>query len=202
MALDIWIGYVLAMLVISISPGSGCINTLSTSLSYGFRLATAAIAGLQVGLLIQLIIVGVGLGAIFVTSRTAFFVLQWAGVLYLVWIGASKLIWPKTQLASESLQIPKSALFNRAIVINVTNPKAFVFLAAFFPQFIDQNADLLPQYTILAITSLLIDTAVMLNYAWLAHSLRPWLNSEHLMRRQEQFFGLLFVSAGCLLAVY
>lgn len=202
MALDIWIGYVLAMLVISISPGSGCINTLSTSLSYGFRLATAAIAGLQVGLLIQLIIVGVGLGAIFVTSRTAFFVLQWAGVLYLVWIGASKLIWPKTQLASESLQIPKSALFNRAIVINVTNPKAFVFLAAFFPQFIDQNADLLPQYIILAITSLLIDTAVMLNYAWLAHSLRPLLNSEHLMRRQEQFFGLLFVSAGCLLAVY
>jgi homoserine/homoserine lactone efflux protein len=152
MALDMWIGYVLAMLVISISPGSGCINTLSTSLSYGFRLATAAIAGLQVGLLIQLIIVGVGLGAIFATSRTAFFVLQWAGVLYLVWIGASKLIWPKTQLASESLQIPKSALFNRAIVINVTNPKAFVFLAAFFPQFIDQNADLLPQYTILAIT--------------------------------------------------
>jgi homoserine/homoserine lactone efflux protein len=202
MALDMWIGYVLAMLVISISPGSGCINTLSTSLSYGFRLATAAIAGLQVGLLIQLTIVGVGLGAIFATSPTAFFVLQWAGVLYLVWIGASKLIWPKTQLASESLQIPKSALFNRAIVINVTNPKAFVFLAAFFPQFIDQNADLLPQYTILAITSLLIDTAVMLNYAWLAHSLRPWLNSEHLMRRQEQFFGLLFVSAGCLLAVY
>jgi homoserine/homoserine lactone efflux protein len=202
MALDIWIGYVLAMLVISISPGSGCINTLSTSLSYGFRLATAAIAGLQVGLLIQLIIVGVGLGAIFATSRTAFFVLQWAGVLYLVWIGASKLIWPKTQLASESLQIPKSALFNRAIVINVTNPKAFVFLAAFFPQFIDQNADLLPQYTILAITSLLIDTAVMLNYAWLAHTLRPLLNSERLMRRQEQFFGLLFVSAGCLLAVY
>jgi homoserine/homoserine lactone efflux protein len=202
MALDIWIGYVLAMLVISISPGSGCINTLSTSLSYGFRLATAAIAGLQVGLLIQLIIVGVGLGAIFATSRTAFFVLQWAGVLYLVWIGASKLIWPKTQLTSESLQIPKSALFNRAIVINVTNPKAFVFLAAFFPQFIDQNADLLPQYTILAITSLLIDTAVMLNYAWLAHSLRPLLNSEHLMRRQEQFFGLLFMSAGCLLAVY
>jgi len=52
------------------------------------------------------------------------------------------------------------------------------------------------------VTSLVIDTAVMLNYAWLAHALRPLLNSEHLMRRQEQFFGLLFVSAGCLLAIY
>jgi len=197
-----WIAYVLAMLVVSISPGSGCINTLSTSLSYGFRQAIPAIAGLQVGLLIQLAIVGIGLGAIFATSPRAFFVLQWAGVLYLVWIGASKLIWPKTQLASETVQIPRSALFNRAILINVTNPKAFVFLAAFFPQFIDQSAELLPQYVILAATSLMIDTAVMLNYAWLAHALRPLLNSEHLMRRQEQFFGLLFVGAGCLLAVY
>jgi homoserine/homoserine lactone efflux protein len=202
MTFDMWIAYVLAMLVISISPGSGCINTLSTSLSYGFRQAIPAIAGLQVGLLIQLAIVGIGLGAIFATSPRAFFVLQWAGVLYLVWIGASKLIWPKTQLASESVQIPRSALFNRAILINVTNPKAFVFLAAFFPQFIDQSAELLPQYVILAATSLMIDTAVMLNYAWLAHALRPLLNSEHLMRRQEQFFGLLFVGAGCLLAVY
>ena len=153
----------LAMLVISISPGSGCINTLSTSLSYGFRPAIPAIAGLQVGLLIQLTIVGIGLGAIFATSPTAFLVLQWAGVLYLVWIGASKLIWPKIQLASESVPVPKSALFNRAILINVTNPKAFVFLAAFFPQFIDHSTELLPQYIILALTSLLIDTVVMLN---------------------------------------
>jgi len=43
---------------------------------------------------------------------------------------------------------------------------------------------------------------VMLNYAWLAHALRPWLNSEALMKRQEQFFGLLFVIAGTLLALY
>ncbi len=132
MSLDVWIAYVLAMLVISISSGSDCINTLSTSLSYGSRHATPAIAGLQVGLLIHLTIVGVGLGAIFAISTIAFFLLQWAGVLYLVWIGASKLMLPKTQLASESVQIPKSALFNRAIVINVTNPKEFVFLAAFF----------------------------------------------------------------------
>ena len=54
MQLDVWLAYVLAMIVISISPGSGCINTLSTSLSYGFRQALPAIAGLQVGLIVQL----------------------------------------------------------------------------------------------------------------------------------------------------
>jgi len=97
MQLDVWLAYVLAMIVISISPGSGCINTLSTSLSYGFRQALPAIAGLQLGLVVQLIVVGVGLGAILASSELAFMVLQWAGVGYLVWIGGSKLIWPEVQ---------------------------------------------------------------------------------------------------------
>ena len=190
------------MIVISISPGSGCINTLSTSLSYGFRQALPAILGLQVGLVVQLIVVGVGLGAILAASELAFMVLQSVGVGYLVWIGGSKLIWPEVQLARDVTSAPKSALFTRAIFINVTNPKAFVFLAAFFPQFVDHGQTLLPQYSVLAVTSVAIDTVVMLNYAWLAHALRPWLNSEALMKRQEQFFGLLFVIAGSLLALY
>lgn len=202
MQLDVWLAYVLAMIVISISPGSGCINTLSTSLSYGFRQALPAIVGLQVGLIVQLIVVGVGLGAILASSELAFMVLQWAGVGYLVWIGGSKLIWPEVQLARDVTSAPKSALFTRAIFINVTNPKAFVFLAAFFPQFVDHSQALLPQYSVLAVTSVAIDTVVMLNYAWLAHALRPWLNSEALMKRQEQFFGCLFVIAGSLLALY
>jgi threonine/homoserine/homoserine lactone efflux protein len=40
----------------------------------------------------------------------------------------------------------------------VTNPKAFVFLAAFFPQFVDHSQALLPQYSVLAVTSVAIDT--------------------------------------------
>lgn len=202
MSFDLWIAYVLAMIVISISPGSGCINTLSTSLSFGFRSSIPAIIGLQVGLLIQLIVVGIGLGAIFSTSETAFVVLQWLGVLYLVWIGASKVIWPKTMLDEDESTVSKSALFSRAILINVTNPKAFVFLAAFFPQFIDHSMPLLSQYIILAVTSLCIDTIVMLNYAWLASTVRQWMTSAYWMRRQEQFFGVLFIFAGSLLAVY
>ena len=89
--------------------------------------------GPSVGLVVQLIVVGVGLGAILASSELAFMVLQWAGVGYLVWIGGSKLIWPEVQLARDVTSAPKSALFTRAIFINVTNPKAFVFLAAFFP---------------------------------------------------------------------
>ena len=133
MTFEVWLAYVLAMLVISISPGSGCINTLSTSLSYGFRPAIPAIAGLQVGLSVQLTVVGIGLGAIFATSPSTFLILQWAGVPYLVWIGLSKLIWPRGELVAGSELIPKSVLFNRAILINIMNPKTFVFLAAFSP---------------------------------------------------------------------
>ena len=75
MTFEVWLAYVLAMLIISISPGSGCINPLSDSLSYGFRPAISAIAGLQVGLLVQLTVVGISLGAILVASPSAFLIL-------------------------------------------------------------------------------------------------------------------------------
>lgn len=75
MTFEVWLAYALAMLIISISPGSGCINPLSSSLSYGFRPAISAIAALQVRLLVRLMVVGISLGAILVTSPSAFLIL-------------------------------------------------------------------------------------------------------------------------------
>ena len=91
MTIDLWLAYVGAMLLISLSPGSGCMHTLSTALALGFRGAWPAIAGLQVGLMIQLVVVGIGLSAVLATTPWAFAILQWAGVLYLAWIGIEKI---------------------------------------------------------------------------------------------------------------
>ena len=54
----------------------------------------------------------------------------------------------------------------------------------------------------LAVTSVALAAVAMLNHTWRALALTPLLNSEALMKRQEQLFGLLFVIAGSLLALY
>ena len=44
----------LTSIILSLSPGSGAINTMTTSLNHGYRGAVASIAGLQTGLAIHI----------------------------------------------------------------------------------------------------------------------------------------------------
>lgn len=79
MTLEWWFAYLLTSIILSLSPGSGAINTMTTSLNHGYHGAVASIAGLQTGLAIHIVLVGVGLGTLFSRSVIAFEVLKWAG---------------------------------------------------------------------------------------------------------------------------
>lgn len=72
MTLEWWFAYLLTSIILSLSPGSGAINTMTTSLNHGYRGAVASIAGLQTGLAIHIVLVGVGLGTLFSRSVIAF----------------------------------------------------------------------------------------------------------------------------------
>ncbi len=87
MTIEWWFAYLLTSIILSLSPGSGAINTMTTSINHGYRGAAASIAGLQTGLVIHIVLVGVGLGTLFSRSVLAFEVLKWAGAAYLIWLG-------------------------------------------------------------------------------------------------------------------
>lgn len=50
MTFEWWFAYLLTSTLLSLSPGSGAINTMTTSINHGYRGAAASIAGLQTGL--------------------------------------------------------------------------------------------------------------------------------------------------------
>ena len=87
MTFEWWFAYLLTSIILSLSPGSGAINTMTTSINHGYRGAAASIAGLQTGLGIHIALVGIGLGTLFSRSVLAFEVLKWAGAAYLIWLG-------------------------------------------------------------------------------------------------------------------
>ena len=96
--------------------------------------------------------------------------------------------------------MPPSGLFVQGLLVNLTNPKAIVFIAALTPQFIDPGRPQWLQFLILAATMCGVDTVVMSGYALLATHLRRWLNDARAMKAQNRFFGGIFVGAGMLLA--
>ena len=200
MALATWLAFLLAAILIAVSPGPGAAVSMSSGLRHGYWATLRAILGLQGGLIVQLGIVAAGLGAILSASTTAFNVMKFLGAAYLIWLGIQK--WrdiPHT-IDEDTRTDPPHGLFMQGLLVNLTNPKAIVFMAALTPQFIDPNRPQLPQFLIIALTMCVTDTIVMSGYALLASRLGTWLHDARARRAQDRFFGGLFIGAGALLA--
>ncbi|MDF1896584.1 homoserine/homoserine lactone efflux protein [Rahnella contaminans] len=201
MTLDWWLTYLLTTSILSLSPGSGAINTMSTGISHGYRGAVASIAGLQLGLAIHIVLVGIGLGALISSSLMAFEILKWLGAAYLIWLGICQ--WRSAgaiDLNALASSMPRRRLFKRAILVNLTNPKSIVFLAALFPQFIIPHQPQAAQYVVLGVTTVVVDIIVMIGYATLANRIANWVKAPKQMQLLNRIFGSLFMLVGVLLA--
>ncbi len=201
MTIEWWLAYLLTTSILSLSPGSGAINTMSTGISHGYRGAVVSIAGLQVGLASHIVLVGIGLGALFSQSVLAFEVLKWAGAAYLVWLGIQQ--WRSAgaiDLQAVAKAMPRRKLFKRAVLVNLTNPKSIVFLAALFPQFIIPHQPQAMQYLVLGVTTVVVDIIVMIGYATLAKHIAAWIKGPKQMKLLNRLFGGMFMAVGALLA--
>ena len=200
-----WLTFFAASWAISISPGPGAIASMSAGLNHGFRYGYVTIIGLVLGIWTQLLVVGVGLGALVAASSTAFTVVKWLGVAYLMWLGIQQWRAPARPMvaATDSIEvISQRALILKAWMINIVNPKGTVFLLAVVPQFITLSAPLLPQYLIIGATLAFTDMVVMAGYTALASRVLGALKDPSHIRAMNRTFGGLFVVAGSLLALF
>ena len=200
MLLSLWLGFLLAAILIAVSPGPGAAVAMSCGLRYGYAAALRSIFGLESALLIQLTIVAVGLGALLTASTLAFDIVKFCGAAYLVWLGIQKWRSSPQEIQENKPPMSSNALFIEGLLVNLANPKAIVFIAALTPQFIDPTRPQWPQFLIIGATMCTIDILVMSGYALLATRLRHWLHDPKALKAQNRFFGGVFVGAGLLLA--
>lgn len=200
MSYQVWFAYMLACWVISISPGAGAIASMSSGLNYGFRRGYWNAIGLQLALLVQIAIVAAGVGVLFATTPLAFFVVKWFGVLYLAyiqWTTKTQSIDIPTEQPTKS--IPKLILYG--FIVNISNPKAIVFLLAVLPQFLDLSKPQWIQYVIMAATMITIDLIVMAGYTGLAAKVLRLLKSPKQQKYMNRTFAVLFSCAAGLLSL-
>lgn len=197
MQFDLWITLVLAGIAISVSPGAGAVVSMNYGLKYGLKKSYATIFGLQLGLLAQTFIVVIGLGALIIKSVLLFNIIKYVGVIYLVYLGLSK-IFEKVEINEEIEKIDKYNMkkaFLTATLINLTNPKATIFLVAFIPQFLNPNESLWIQFIIISITLCVIDIIVMTGYSSLASKLKFLVKDAKAMKIQNRVTGAFLLIA-------
>ncbi len=84
---ETWFALFVASWAISLAPGAGAVAAMSSGLRHGLRRGYWTLSGLQLGVLFQLAVVAIGLGAIIAASSLAFEIIRWLGVAYLCWLG-------------------------------------------------------------------------------------------------------------------
>ncbi len=205
MEFSVWLAFFAASWAISLSPGAGAIAAMSSGLNHGFRRGYFTTFGLVLGILTQILLVGLGLGALIATSSLGFAIIKWAGVAYLVWLGVQQWRAPAKPMLASNLDaslVTRRQLVLRGWVINALNPKGTVFILAVVPQFLDLKQSLLTQYLVIGATLCFTDLVVMAGYTALAARVLSALRSERQIRLLNRSFGSLFVAAGLLLATF
>jgi len=205
MEFSLWLTLFAASWAISLSPGAGAIAAMTSGLRYGFVRGYFTTFGLILGVLTQIVVVGLGVGALIAASEPAFTAVKWAGAAYLVWLGVQQ--WraparPLVEAPEAQVQATRRELVLRGWIVNALNPKATVFLLAVVPQFLDLRAGLAWQYGVIAATLAFTDLVVMAGYTLLAARVLKELRSAAHLKLINRVFGSLFVGVGVLLATF
>lgn len=226
MSLATWSTLLTAAIVISLTPGAGAVNTMTNAITQGWRRSIWGVMGQQIALIVQLLIVAVGVGALVAASPAILTAVKLLGAAYLVYLGVRMLLAKPKVTETERVEVvgddavapaaaaatapagrrrePAAAMLRRGILVNLLNPKAIVFFLAFIPPFIRPDQPAAPQYLIIAVTCVVVDVLVMwFGFALLARPLGRLMDTGRGQRILNTIFGLCFILvAGLLFLVH
>jgi threonine/homoserine/homoserine lactone efflux protein len=145
-----FLGFVLASLMLAVTPGPGVMYIVTRTLCQGRRAGLASVCGIATGNFGNAAAASIGLAAILKASTTVFIFVKFAGAGYLVFLGIRALRAHRTPEAPENRNFVSAAqLFRDGFIVALLNPKTALFFAALLPQFMIPGAPPLWQSLVL-----------------------------------------------------
>lgn len=92
-------------------------------------------------------------------------------------------------------------LFRTGVWVSLSNPKAILFFAAFFPKFINFGAPLWPQYILLTMGLFLSETIWQIIYTLGGKNLASWLDVGNRLAWLNRGCGVIFIAIAAALLV-
>ncbi len=199
--------FIIAGLLLNITPGPDMIYIASRTAAQGFCAGVAAILGINAGCLVHTLAAAIGLSALLQTSAEAFTVVKLVGAAYLFYVGVSMLLERKRSGAASAIGILPAAeskrIFWQGFLTNVLNPKVALFFLAFLPQFIAADSTQKPlAFLFLGCLFIFNATFVVLAFAWMVSKARGRMSRcSRLAVWLNRACGTLFVGVGIKLAL-
>jgi threonine/homoserine/homoserine lactone efflux protein len=171
-----WVAFLLASILFIQVPGPSLLFTIGRALTVGRREALLSVVGNATGLVAQVALVALGLGAVVAASATAYTAVKVLGAAYVVWLGLQAIRHRSdARLAMESAGPARRGHPVRiGFTVGATNPKTIVFFVAFLPQFTDPGGPVALQTMLLGLVFGVLAMASDGAWAVAAGTARDW----------------------------
>jgi threonine/homoserine/homoserine lactone efflux protein len=195
--------FVLACVIVEITPGPNMAWLAALALSCGWRTGLAAVAGVALGLSVYGVAAAFGVAAVIEHSIFLYEALRWAGVLYLLWLA-----WEAWATADDiapdqtrSENHPLASAFRRGLITNLLNPKAAVFYVAMLPEFVNlPTGNITGQTLTLSAIYVAIATAIHALIVLSASQVRRHVGNQARLTRIRRALALALVGVAVWLA--
>ena len=197
--------FVLAVLLISASPGPAMALIFRRAALRGLRGAVPTVLGLELGLYLWALFAGVGFAALVAASEAAYLVLRVVGAVVLLVLGlrALRAAWrdggPPPEPADRAPAAGRRrwwGAFAEGVVVQLANPKAAVFMIAFYPQFVPADGPVFATTAVLGLLQVTLETGLYLALAAGVARAGSWFRRPRIRRRLEAVSGTVLVGLG------
>ncbi|MEC9484134.1 MAG: LysE family translocator [Halomonas sp.] len=198
MPLSTWLLFVAVAALSILSPGPAFLVAVRNGMAGGVRRVALSSLGNILGLVVLASAAVLGLGVVLQTSELLFTLLKLCGAGYLIYLGIrqwrsrnSLVVTPGDRPVRRRLHV-----VGEGMLVALGNPKAILFFTALFPQFLDTRLPIVPQFTIMVGTFLVMSFSILMTYGSLARQLSRWLGSARRARWANRLVGSTFVGLG------
>ncbi|MEX5721218.1 LysE family translocator [Geodermatophilus maliterrae] len=211
-AIPSWPAFLLAVVLIAASPGPAMALVLRRAALSGFRGAVPTVLGLELGLYVWALLAAAGFAGLVAASEVAFLVLRVVGAAVLCWLGvlALRAAWRQRRAGRSgtagAVALPRSrrgwrAGLGEGVLVQLANPKAAVFMIAFYPQFVPADRPLFATTAVLALVQVALETVLYLSLAAGVARAGAWFRRPRVRTWLEGVSGTVLVGLGLQVAV-
>ena len=164
---------------LTITPGTPRVVIVTYAINYGLKRSVITAVGDVSANTLQMILTAFGVGTLVYVFPDILDYLRWIGILYLLYIAFDLFQTSKNLNFNKSISAKSNlSLFRDGFLVAFFSPKAWVFFAAIFPQFLNLEGDFIIQLIILIISWVVLDFSTLMLYGFTAQKITSWLRTN------------------------
>ena len=164
---------------LTITPGTPRVLIVTYAINYGLKRSVITAIGDVSANTLQMVLIAFGMGTLISVYPDILNYLRWVGILYLLYIAFDLFKSSKNLDFNKSLSTKSNlSLFRDGFLVAFLSPKAWVFFAAIFPQFLNLEGDFIIQLIILIISWIVLDFSTLMLYGFTAQKIISWLKTN------------------------